>query len=62
GLVSEIPEDLYYLIKQAVVICKHLGCNRSDKDLKFRLILIESRIHHLAKFYKTTGQFSSDWK
>ncbi|RIB12809.1 hypothetical protein C2G38_1976080, partial [Gigaspora rosea] len=62
GLASEIPEDLYHLIKQAVVICKHLGYNCSDKDPKFRLILIESRIHRLAKFYKTTEQFSSNWK
>ncbi|CAG8694242.1 23363_t:CDS:2 [Dentiscutata erythropus] len=62
GLAPEIPEDLYHLIKKAVVIRKHLECNRSDKDSKFQLILIESRIHRLARFYKTTGQLSSDWK
>ncbi|CAG8817634.1 8172_t:CDS:2, partial [Cetraspora pellucida] len=58
----KIPEDLYHLIKKAVAIHKHLECNRSDKDSKFRLILIESRIYCLARFYKTSGQLHSDWK
>jgi len=37
---SEIPEDLYHLIKKAVPIRKHLEKNRKDKDFKFRLILL----------------------
>ena len=41
----QIPEDLYFLIKKAVSVRKHLERNRKDKDSKFRLILIESRIH-----------------
>lgn len=45
GLAPEIPEDLYCLIKKAVSVRKHLERNRKDKDSKFRLILIESRIH-----------------
>jgi small subunit ribosomal protein S13e len=45
GLAPEIPEDLYMLIKKAVVVRKHLDRNKKDKDSKFRLILIESRIH-----------------
>ena len=45
GLAPEIPEDLYMLIKKAVAVRKHLDRNRKDKDSKFRLILIESRIH-----------------
>ncbi|RIB04419.1 hypothetical protein C2G38_1876962, partial [Gigaspora rosea] len=53
SLLSEIPKDLYHLIKQVVVIHKHLEYNRSDKVPKFWLILIESRIYHLTKFYKT---------
>ena len=49
GLAPDIPEDIYYLIKKAVSIRKHLERNRKDKDAKFRLILIESRIHRLAR-------------
>ncbi|KAG5234464.1 40S ribosomal protein [Salix suchowensis] len=52
GLAPEIPEDLYHLIKKAVAIRKHLERNRKDKDSKFRLILVESRIHRLARYYK----------
>ncbi|GJY38628.1 40S ribosomal protein S13 [Tanacetum coccineum] len=44
-LAPETLEDLYHLIKKAVAIRKHLERNRKDKDSKFRLILVESRIH-----------------
>ena len=50
GLAPEIPEDLYMLIKKAVTVRKHLERNKKDKDSKFRLILIESRIHRWASF------------
>lgn len=41
---------------------KHLERNRKDKDSKFRLILIESRIHRLARYYKTVGVLHPAWK
>merc|ERR1712139_196158 len=47
GVAPELPEDLYHLIRKAVSIRKRL-----DKDSKFRLILTESRIHRLARYYK----------
>ena len=50
-MAPELPEDCYYLIKKAVSIRKHLERNRKDKDAKFRLILVESRIHRLARYY-----------
>jgi len=62
GLAPEIPEDLYYLIKKAVSIRKHMEKNRKDKDSKFRLILVESRIHRLARYYKTRRQLPPVWK
>ncbi|KAF3618119.1 40S ribosomal protein S13 [Capsicum annuum] len=55
GLAPEIPEDLYHLIKKAVTIRKNLERSRKDKDSKFRLILVESRIHRLARYYKKTS-------
>jgi ribosomal protein S15P/S13E len=51
GLSSEIPEDLYCLIKKAVSVRKHLERNRKDCDAKFRLILIESRVHRCSFFF-----------
>jgi len=52
GLAPNLPEDLYHLIKKALAIRKHMQINRKDKDAKFHLILIESRIHRLARYYK----------
>jgi len=62
GLAPEIPEDLYHLIKKAVQMRKHLERNRKDKDSKFRLIMVESKIHRLARYYKRTKQLAVSWK
>ncbi|GMM34499.1 ribosomal 40S subunit protein S13 [Saccharomycopsis crataegensis] len=62
GLAPEIPEDLYFLIKKAVAVRKHLDANRKDKDSKFRLILIESRIHRLARYYRSVAVLPPNWK
>jgi small subunit ribosomal protein S13e len=62
GLAPSIPEDLYHLIKKAVAVRKHLEKNRKDKDSKFRLILIESRVHRLARYYKRSKVLPAVWK
>uniref|UniRef100_A0A674AKX8 Small ribosomal subunit protein uS15 n=1 Tax=Salmo trutta TaxID=8032 RepID=A0A674AKX8_SALTR len=62
GLAPDLPEDLYHLIKKAVAVRKHLERNRKDKDAKFRLILTESRIHRLARYYKTRRVLAPNWK
>ncbi|PWN45817.1 putative 40s ribosomal protein S13.e [Ceraceosorus guamensis] len=62
GLAPSIPEDLYFLIKKAVSIRNHLETNRKDMDSKFRLILIESRIHRLARYYRTVGKLAPTFK
>lgn len=62
GLAPEIPEDLYYLIKKAVSMRKHLDGFRKDRDGKFRLILVESRIHRLARYYKRAKKLPPTWK
>ncbi|THU79652.1 hypothetical protein K435DRAFT_875235 [Dendrothele bispora CBS 962.96] len=54
--------DLWHLIKKAVAVRKHLEVNRKDKDSKFRLILIESRIHRLARYYKSKQQIPPTFK
>merc|ERR1711930_22660 len=62
GLAPDLPEDIYYMIKKAVSIRKHLERNRKDKDSKFRLILVESRIRRLARYYKIKGVLPPTWK
>lgn len=77
GAAPELPEDLYFmikvsfkitinlnliLIKRAVGMRKHLDRNRKDKDGKFRLILIESRIHRLSRYYRAKGMVAPTFK
>merc|ERR1712113_575844 len=62
GVAPDLPEDLYFMIKKAVGMRKHLDRNRKDRDGKFRLILVESRIHRLARYYKTKGVLPPNWK
>nr|UXY87495.1 40S ribosomal protein S13 [Cryptomonas sp.] len=62
GLAPEIPEDLFFLIKKAINVRKHLERSKRDKDSKFRLILIESKIHRLARYYKKNKQLPATWK
>ncbi|RMY53291.1 hypothetical protein D0863_13997 [Hortaea werneckii] len=50
------------LTLQAVAVRKHLERNRKDKDSKFRMILIESRIHRLSRYYKKVGALPPTWK
>merc|ERR1712227_137918 len=62
GFAPEIPEDLYMLIKKAVQVRKHLERNRQDKDAKFRLILVEARIHRVSRYYKEACKFPASRK
>ena len=61
-LAPEIPEDLFFLIRKAGNVRKHLEKNKKDKDSKFRLILIESKIHRIARYYKKKGTLESSWR
>ncbi|KZP27152.1 hypothetical protein FIBSPDRAFT_918000 [Athelia psychrophila] len=47
---------------RAVAVRKHLEVNCKDKDSKFRLILVESRIHRLARSYKTKQKIAPAFK
>ena len=62
GVAPSIPEDLYHLIKKAVSVRKHIEKFRADRDGKFRLILIESRIHRLARYYRTAKALPPTWR
>ncbi|ELP94246.1 40S ribosomal protein S13-2, putative [Entamoeba invadens IP1] len=62
GLAPKLPEDLYFLMKRAVSIRKHLERNKKDKISKYHLILTESKIHRLVRYYKTTKVVDSSFK
>ncbi len=50
------------MIKKAVNVRKHLELFRKDYDAKFRLILIEARIHRLSRYYKSVKALQPSWK
>ena len=62
GVAPKVPEDLYYLIKKAVAMRKHLERNHNDLDSKFRLNIKESRIHRIARYYRRTGKVPSNFR
>jgi small subunit ribosomal protein S13e len=60
--VNVCMQRLTHFCYKAVAVRKHLERNRKDKDSKFRLILIESRIHRLSRYYKTVGVLPPTWR
>ncbi|HIE14572.1 TPA: 30S ribosomal protein S15 [Candidatus Bathyarchaeota archaeon] len=62
GLAPTIPEDLNNLLRKAANLRAHLEKHRGDKHNKRALQIIESKIHRLAKYYKSRGVLPEDWK
>ncbi|MEM0149237.1 MAG: 30S ribosomal protein S15 [Candidatus Micrarchaeaceae archaeon] len=62
GASRELPQDLLYLMKKAVVIRNHLASNHKDTYNRIRLGRIESKIWRLVKYYKRTGVLPESWK
>ena len=62
SLTKDIPEDLLALIKRSIMIRKHLETNKHDEPAKRGLILTDSKIARLIKYYKKSGKLASDWK
>lgn len=61
GAAPRIPEDLMALINKAYRIRKHLEEHKKDLHAKRGLILTESKINRLAKYYKRVGKLPPDW-
>ncbi|KAI4292599.1 small subunit ribosomal protein S13e [Pancytospora philotis] len=57
-----IPDDLTALVEKANNIRKHLTLFKKDNDAKYRLILINSRLHRLVRYYKGKSVLPSNWK
>ena len=62
GLAPKIPEDLFNLIKRAVNLRRHLQEHPKDTHSARGLILIESKIRRLVKYYKRVGKLPPDWE
>lgn len=60
-ITTQIPEDLNALVVKAVALKKHLANNKKDLHNKRGLILMESKIRRLSKYYKKTGKVPQNW-
>ena len=61
-LLKDIPEDLMALIKKSAKLHRHLEENKKDETAGRGLLLTESKIKRLIKYYKRIGKLSSEWK
>ncbi|RMD58638.1 30S ribosomal protein S15 [Candidatus Woesearchaeota archaeon] len=61
-LSSELPEDLYALMRRATILRKHLKSNHKDTGALRGLQLTESKINRLVKYYKEKSKLPEDWK
>jgi len=62
GFYSEVPEDLFNLMKKAINLRNHLENNPRDTHSKVGLNLIESKIRRLVKYYKGTKVLPATWR
>ncbi len=62
NMLSELPEDLFNLMKRSVLLKKHLEKNHKDEAAARGLHLTTSKIMRLVKYYKSTKRLAEDWK
>ena len=62
GQAGEYPEDLMNLIRRAVNIRDHLAENPKDLHSRRGLVVIESRIRRLGRYYSKSGKLPEGWR
>ncbi len=60
--LPEIPDDLVALFRKYASIVKHLETNKHDETANRGLLLTESKINRLTKYYKSAGRLPEAWK
>jgi len=61
GLIPKLPEDITALVKKDIKLVKHLDSNKKDMTVWRGLIITESKINKLAKYYKRNNMLPKDW-
>ncbi|MBE0517665.1 MAG: 30S ribosomal protein S15 [Thermoplasmata archaeon] len=61
GIKFDFPEDLTCLMRGAVSLSGHLKTNKKDLHNARGLMLIESKIRRLVKYYKREGVIPETW-
>ncbi|MCH8519749.1 MAG: 30S ribosomal protein S15 [Nanoarchaeota archaeon] len=62
NLEKTIPEDLQALVEKVFSLKKHLSNNKKDTHNRRSLLLIESKIRRLTKYYKSKGRIAQNWR
>ncbi len=62
NLAPKIPEDLFNLLKRAVILRKHLEVHKKDFHSRRGLEQIENKIRRLAEYYIHKGILPEGWK
>lgn len=62
GVESSVPEDLQALVNKVYSLKKHLHANPKDVHNKRSLLLVESKIRRLTKYYKNKGVIAKNWR
>jgi small subunit ribosomal protein S15 len=58
----KLPEDLQSLINKSVALSTHIGRHKKDNHNKRALLLMESKIRRLTKYYIRSGKLPEDWR
>lgn len=61
-LLPALPDELSALLKKAAIIQKHMQNNKQDETARRGLLLTQSKIQRLAKYFKRTGRLPENWK
>jgi small subunit ribosomal protein S13e len=60
GVLSNISSSIFS--SEIIFHFEYILNALQDRDAKFRLILVESRIHRLARYYKSKSKLAPTWK
>lgn len=58
----DMPEDMLYLLKKAVILREHMEKHKGDASSKKGLENLESKIRRLGKYYVREGKLPKKWK
>lgn len=62
GVKSELPDDLEALLKRVVHLQRHLETHPKDLANRRGLVLMESRIRRLARYYRQRRRIPETWR
>ncbi len=62
NVVRKLPEDLLALIKRMIEVKQHLEKNHKDQSARRGMLLTNSKIKRVVKYYQRTKKIPAEWK